>query len=92
MLKKLKLPWTGASLTAKIYQSLSRREIENVTKSHFATNKLNKKIAKETMATGVYATNMEIEMLKKELSLEQARLSKAAAGERISPPKVTFIS
>lgn len=44
------------------------------------------------MATGVYATNMEIEMLKKELSLEQARLSKAAAGERISPPKVIFIS
>ena len=42
MLKKLKLPWTGASLTAKIYQSLSRREIENVTKSHFATNKLKK--------------------------------------------------
>ena len=44
------------------------------------------------MATGVYATNMEIEMLKKELALEQQRLSKAAAGERISPPKVAFIS
>jgi hypothetical protein len=44
------------------------------------------------MATGVYATNMEIEMLKKELMLEQQRLSKAAAGERISPPKVAFIS
>ena len=44
------------------------------------------------MATGVYATNMEIEMLKKELALEQKRLSRAANGERISPPKVSFIS
>jgi len=43
--------------------------------------------SKETMATGVYATNMEIEMLKKELGLEQKRLSRAANGERISPPK-----
>ncbi|CAG5114107.1 Oidioi.mRNA.OKI2018_I69.chr2.g8177.t2.cds [Oikopleura dioica] len=43
--------------------------------------------SKETMATGVYATNMEIEMLKKELAKEQERLSKAARGERISPPR-----
>ena len=40
------------------------------------------------MATGVYAPNMEIEMLKKELAKEQERLSKAARGERISPPRV----
>jgi hypothetical protein len=52
MLKKLKLPWTGASLTAKIYQSLSRREIENVTKSHFATDKLNKQNSERNNGNG----------------------------------------
>ena len=89
MLKKPKLRWMDVNLTAKIYQSLLHRAIENVIKRVFFSGVFKQtKIAKDTMAQGVYATNMEIEMLKKELALEQARLAKVANGERISPPRV----
>jgi hypothetical protein len=39
------------------------------------------------MATGVYATNMEIEVLKKELADEANRLERLRRGERVSPAK-----
>ena len=42
---------------------------------------------KETMATGVYATNMEIEMLKKALARESNRLERINRGESVSPAR-----
>ena len=39
------------------------------------------------MATGVYATNMEIEMLKKALARESNRLERMNRGESVSPAR-----
>ena len=39
------------------------------------------------MATGVYATNMEIEMLKKALAKESERLERINRGESVSPAR-----
>ena len=39
------------------------------------------------MATGVYATNMEIEMLKKALAKENERLERINRGESVSPAR-----
>jgi len=43
------------------------------------------------MATGVYATNMEIDLLKKELAQEANRLERLKRGENVSPPRVIYI-
>ena len=41
------------------------------------------------MATGTYAKNMEIEMLKKELMAENERLARLQRGEAVSPVRFT---
>jgi len=43
------------------------------------------------MANGTYAMNMEIEMLKKELAKEGDRLRRIQNGEKVSPPRVSWI-
>lgn len=43
------------------------------------------------MANGVYATNMEIELLKKELGQESHRLDRLKRGEDVSPPREVCI-
>ena len=44
------------------------------------------------MANGTYAKNMEIEMLKKELSDEATRLERIRRGENVSPVSLKIIS
>ena len=55
------------------------------------THKIKILTAKETMANGTYAMNMEIEMLKKELAKEGDRLRRIQNGEKVSPPRVSRI-